>query len=228
VLFNNHYLEVKDKIIQIARQNGRKPSEITLIAVSKGHSQEKISSVYKKGCRDFGESRTQEALEKIPSLPLDVHWHFIGPLQKNKVNKIVGKFTLIHSVDSLELAQKISKSSLEKGLVTPVLLQVNISGESKKHGLNGESWLDNFEVLQSLSGISLEGLMTIAPFVQDEKIIRHCFSGLRKWRDIFAAITGKPYQLSQLSMGMSHDYKIAIEEGATILRIGTAIFESKT
>ncbi|HEY4832936.1 MAG TPA: YggS family pyridoxal phosphate-dependent enzyme [Waddliaceae bacterium] len=225
--FDNYYLEIKEKIAEIARQNGREANEITLVAVSKGHSQEKITSVYQKGCHDFGENRVQEALRKIPSVPSDIHWHFIGTLQRNKVNKIIGKFKLIHSIDSFELAQKISQSSLEKGLITPMLLQVNTSGETSKHGLRGDSWLHYFEELLKLPAISIEGLMTIAPYVENKKIIRSCFSDLRKWRDAFASIAGRRCSLHHLSMGMSYDYRIAIEEGATILRIGAAIFQGK-
>lgn len=222
--FASNYLEIKDKVAEIAQQNGRNLSEITLVAVSKGHSQDKITNVYQNGCRDFGESRVQEVLGKIPFAPSDINWHFIGTLQKNKVKKIIGKFKLLHSLDSLALAKEISQRSQEKGLITPVLIQVNTSGEISKHGLSGEDWLHDFEALLNLSAISIKGLMTIAPYVDDEKIIRNCFANLRKWRDVFASKVGNLCSLQHLSMGMTHDYKIAIEEGATILRIGTAIF----
>ena len=224
----SNYQEIKDRVSEIAQKSGRNLNEITLVSVSKGHSQEKISGVYQQGCRNFGESRVQEALEKIPFAPSDIRWHFIGSLQKNKVNKIIGKFNLLHSVDSLELAKKISESSLEKGFITPILLQVNTSGETSKHGQSGNDWLHDFEALLNLPAISLEGLMTIAPYVDDEKTIRNCFANLRKWKDVFASIAGNRCSLHHLSMGMSHDYQIAIEEGATILRIGTAIFGKRS
>lgn len=216
------YLEIKEAVAQAARQNGRDPQEIILLAVSKGCSLEEILSTHKEGCRDFGESRVQEALLKIPAAPQGIRWHLIGSLQKNKVNKAIGKFALIHSVDSLELAEKISNASLE-GPKTAILLQVNTSGEPSKHGLSGEEWLKGLERVLQLPGISVEGLMTIAPFVEDEKIIRECFASLRKWQGIFSRYC----PMRHLSMGMSHDWRIAVEEGATILRIGTTIFGEK-
>lgn len=218
------YLEVKRTVDRIAQENGRRPEEITLAAVSKGRTQEEIYQAYHMGCRDFGESRIQEALQKISLCPTDIRWHLIGTLQKNKVVKAVGTFCLIHSVDSFELAEKISQVSVSAGVNTSILLQVNTSGEITKHGLNGEDWEAKLGSLFELPGLLIDGLMTMAPFVEDEKIIGSCFAKLRMWRDRFAKMSGDPRRMRHLSMGMSHDYRIAIEEGATILRIGTAIF----
>lgn len=217
------FLSIKKTIDEIALRAGRDPQTITLVAVSKGHPQDLIDSAYKDGCREFGESRIQEALKKIAACPHDIQWHFIGTLQMNKVAKTIGRFVMIHSVDSLELAKKISQASLEKGTKTSVLLQLNTSGEKTKHGLKGSEWLSHLDELLALQGISIDGLMTIAPLVDDDEIIRSCFAELRKWRTTYQQQSSDQL-FHHLSMGMSHDYKIAIEEGATILRIGTAIF----
>ncbi len=189
---------------------------VTVIAVSKGHSSNSIQSVYEVGCRDFGENRIDEALVKIEECPKDIQWHFIGTLQSNKVRKAIGKFYLIHSVDSLSLAQKISDCSLEQEVVSSVLLQVNTSGESSKHGFSIKEWVDYFDQVMQLKGLHVRGLMTIAPLDASSEDLRKYFKSLRLLKEKLG--------LSQLSMGMSHDYKIALEEGATLVRIGTAIF----
>lgn len=211
-----NYLDIVKEIQDIARQCGRDPSDITLVAVTKGHALNEVMPAYEAGCRDFGENRVPEALTKIPLAPDDILWHFIGTLQKNKVRKVVGKFALIHSVDSVDLAQKISQMSQEMGVTTPVLLQSNTSEEKAKHGLTPDAWRAKIEEVLALPGIAVEGLMTMAPYVQDERILRQCFVRLRRLRD--------DINLHHLSMGMTNDYRIAIEEGATLLRIGTAIF----
>lgn len=223
---SENYAHILTDIAATAARYGRDPADITLVAVSKTHSAQEISSVYNAGCRKFGESRVQEALEKMPLLPKEVQWHLIGTLQSNKVRKAIGKFSLIHSVDNFELAQKISEASTSAGCVTPILLQVNTSGELSKHGLKLEEWKRHFEKVLNLSGVQVEGLMTIAPYVEDEQIVRNCFARLRHLRDELAVDFGISH-LRHLSMGMSHDYHIAIAEGSTILRIGSAIFGSK-
>lgn len=194
------------------------------MAVSKTYSVDDIQRVYNKGCRDFGESRIQEALEKQPLLPKDIQWHLIGTLQKNKVNKAVESFALIHSVDTLELAQKISEASLNKGVITSILLQVNVSGEQSKHGLSPLEWRAALESVSQLPNLAVRGLMTMAPLVEDESLIRTCFRQLFQLHAEFEQKVPQPSIFTELSMGMSHDYPIAIQEGATILRIGTAIF----
>lgn len=188
---------------------------VTIVAVSKYATVEQIQNVYDQGYRHFGESRVQEALIKQKQLPQDIQWHFIGRLQTNKVNQVVGNFCLIHSVHSLELAQLINKKSQEKGIVSNILLQVNTSGEITKQGFTPEE-LKNTS-FQHLSHVQVQGLMTMAPLTGDESVIRSCFSLLRKMKEEF--------RLEHLSMGMSQDYHIAIEEGATYLRIGSKIFE---
>lgn len=213
---STRYIQLKDEIARIANDCGRDPASITLVAVSKGHPWEQVQPAYAAGCRDFGENRLPEASEKMTHAPTDVRWHFIGTLQKNKVRKAVGSFALIHAVDTLEVAEKISLCSEELGLVTKVLLQANTSGEATKHGRTAGEWKRDFERVMALRGIQVEGLMTMAPLVEDQDRIRHCFASLRELRDEMG--------LQHLSMGMSHDYTIAIQEGATLLRIGTAIF----
>jgi pyridoxal phosphate enzyme (YggS family) len=210
------YQKVKETIQETALSVGRDPAEIQLVAVSKGYAWDHIQPVYRQGCRDFGESRVQELEIKQQQAFEDIRWHFIGTLQKNKVRKIIGKCVLIHSVDSLDLAQKISACGEESGIKVSILLEANTSGEQSKHGASPEQWKRDFALISKLPALQIEGLMTMAPLVENEKVIRACFSGLRTLRDELGLI--------HLSMGMSHDYRIAIEEGATLLRIGTALF----
>lgn len=222
--FMDNYLQIVERVRQIAQAFSRNPAEITVVAVSKTHPIDVVLSVYNNGCRDFGENRVQEALEKKAMGPFDIRWHFIGTLQKNKVNKVVGNFALIHSVDSLELASKISEVSAREGIETPILLQVNTSGELSKHGLSPEEWQRELDALQRLSHLSLQGLMTMAPFTDEERVIRETFSKLRIFKETLLTQIDNKKEFKHLSMGMSHDYPIAIEEGATLLRIGTEIF----
>lgn len=220
----NHYKEIQNKIDEVAIRSGRDRSELTLVAVSKGRSMEDISSVFDAGCFDFGENKVQEVLEKQPQAPRQIQWHFLGTLQKNKVRKVIGKFHLIHSVDSVELAEKISVCSLERGLVTSILLQVNISGEKTKHGFSVAELTESIASLVEKKGLNIKGFMTMAPFAAEEAVIRKCFTDLRKTRDHLQSLVGARASFKELSMGMSHDFALAIEEGATLLRIGTAIF----
>lgn len=220
----DRYLHIKAHIAELAQQCGRKAEEITLLSVSKTFSASDILSAYEAGCRDFGENRVQEALDKIAASPNEIRWHLIGTLQTNKVKKAVGPFHLIHSVDSLELAEKIDLHSGNRGITTRLLLQVNCSGERSKHGLTPSQWKIRFEPLLTLKNISVEGLMTMAPLTEETQIIRNCFKTLREFREELNGMANGRAVLHHLSMGMSHDYPIAIEEGSTILRIGSAIF----
>lgn len=220
----SNYKKICDEIAFTAMKCGRKISEVTLVAVTKNIPWKDILPIYEKGCREFGESRLHEALEKQTESPEDVNWHFIGTLQKNKIRKAIERFVLIHSVDTPDLAQKISECSIEKGITTKVLLEVNTSGEHSKHGLSVDEWERSFETVISLKGISIEGLMTMAPYTEEEAIIRNCFVKLRELREKLRLSLPEPNKFLHLSMGMSHDFKIAIEEGATLLRIGTALF----
>ncbi len=212
------------KEIASIKNSTRKSGHILCILVTKNTSLDLMREAYNLGYRDFAESRVQALLEKKLQLPSDINWHFIGPLQSNKVNKIVGQVSLIHSVDSESLAIKIAARSSDLGMTSQILLQVNTSGEESKQGFTEEGCIQAFHVLKDLAGIEIKGLMTIAPLTQDTKIVRNCFASLRRLRDILAK---EKNSLMYLSMGMSQDYKIAIEEGATHLRIGSLIF-SKT
>jgi len=213
------YLEITSKIHEKAKKCGRNPDDITLVAVSKNHPVEEIIDLYHAGCRHFGENRVQEALPKIAQAPSDILWHFIGTLQKNKVGKVLNSFWHIHSVDSPDLAKAISKRS---EIDVPILLQVNTSGEESKHGLSLKQWRAAAAEIFQLPRVNIQGLMTMAPLTEDEDVIRRSFAALREFRDELEQNEGR--KLPHLSMGMSHDYLIAIEEGATFLRIGSALF----
>lgn len=220
----NQYREILSQVREKALACGRSPDGIRLIAVTKTCSIDSIQTVYKEGGRDFGESRIAEALDKIPKLPSDCRWHLIGTLQSNKVAKAISSFALIHSVDTPALARKISQVSGEKGVVTPILLQVNTSHEPSKHGLRPDEWQSELEGINQLAHLRVEGLMTMAPYTEDKERIHQCFRTLYQCRGNWRGRMKDPEAFHHLSMGMSHDYLIAIEEGATLLRIGTAIF----
>lgn len=222
IVENLHKLH--QEIVRAAKKAKRQPEDILLLIVSKGRSLEEIKEAYQAGCRHFGENRVKEALQKMDQLPKDIHWHFIGKVQKNKVNKIVGRFTLIHSIDSFELAEKLSVASEKMGIKTQVLLEANTSGEESKSGLSSNQWEEMFPRVISLKGIYVKGVMTMAPYTENEDLIRSCFSKLVFLRERLKKIAGGSADLSILSMGMSHDFEIGIEEGATIIRIGTAVF----
>lgn len=217
------YQKICDEIAATAIKCGRDPREISLIAITKQIPWEIASSLYAQGQRDFGENRIVEALDKQQEAPSDCNWHFIGNLQKNKLRKIIGKFTLIHSIDSLELLQKLSEVSQENHLITPILLQANTSGEVSKHGLSPDEWKCCFKEALQLKGVLIQGLMTMAPLNGEVGVVHNCFRNLRKLRDELQVLGN--HNLPHLSMGMSQDFKIAIEEGATLLRIGSALWE---
>jgi pyridoxal phosphate enzyme (YggS family) len=224
----DRYHIIQEQILEKTLQCGRDSSEIKLVVVSKMHPISSIQRVYEAGCRDFGESRLQEALQKIPGLSPDIQWHWVGTLQKNKVNKVISCFSCIHSVDSLALAKNISEASQKLGHSPSILLQVNTSGEASKHGLTPIEWESRLEEINQLPSIRLEGLMTIAPLTDNHSIIRQNFRQLRQLRDKWQTQIKSPSNLHHLSMGMSNDFLIAIEEGATLLRIGSAILGKRS
>lgn len=211
-----------NKYIQIRNRISSLNPAVKLVVVSKGQSLSSMQEVYETGCRTFGENRAQEALSKQQALPNDIYWHFIGSLQRHHLPKIIGHFSLIHSVDTPALAAAIHERSLKKGISTPILLQANTSGEPSKRGLSPNEWKRAFLPLLSLTGIHIQGLMTMAPLTNDSSLLHRAFASLRILREDLEQISGKP--LSHLSMGMSNDYEIAIQEGATVVRIGSAIF----
>lgn len=214
--FSESYSHLLDKISVCAKNAGRDPTSITLVAVTKYASLEQMHEAYKLGIRHFGESRLQTALPKLPHFPSDVHWHFIGSLQSNKIGKIVEHFDYIHSVDSLEVARLIGKKSHELQKKPSLFLQVNTSKESNKHGFSEEALLQNFDAIAELR-LNVIGLMTMAPLTSDAHVAKTCFHRLKELCDQLS--------LPHLSMGMTQDFPIAIEEGATFLRIGSLLFE---
>jgi pyridoxal phosphate enzyme (YggS family) len=192
---------------------------VQLVAVSKGRSVEEILHLYKQGQRHFGESKVQEFELKRKLLPNDIQWHLIGTLQTKKVPKVVGEFHLIHSIDSLALAEKLSIVSQERGVITNILLQVNASGEPTKHGFSPDALRSLFPALRALPGLSIKGLMTMAPNTNDQALIKNTFLATKALRD--------DLNLQELSMGMSQDYEIALDCGATIVRIGSLLFRGQ-
>lgn len=219
------YRQIQQKVHDKALACGRSPQDMTLITVTKSQPIEKIQAVYQEGGREFGENRVQEALAKITELPTDCRWHMIGTLQSNKIAKVLSHFHFIHAVDTPLLAEQIAQASQAQNRSTSILLQVNTSGECTKHGLSADTWEKSLEAVNALSHVRIEGLMTMAPYTEDEKIIRNCFRQLYQLREKWRKEMKDPAIFQHLSMGMSHDYLIAIEEGATLLRIGTAIFD---
>lgn len=220
-----NFLNVKSTIEETAKKFSRDCSEIKIIAVSKTHSPEAISAAYSAGAKIFGENYVQELVEKYKILyeqGIRPEWHFIGRLQTNKVKYIVPFISLIHSVDSEKLAIEISRQAEKYNRSIDVLMQVNTSGELSKSGCEPNEALELAERILQIPNINLKGLMTIGTFSDDEKIIR---SEFRLLRNLLLEINQKlGVNLTELSMGMSHDYEIAIEEGSTMVRIGTAIF----
>jgi PLP dependent protein len=213
---------VLERIAQQAREAGREPGEVGLVAVSKSQSPEAVRVAFEAGQLVFGENRVQELTAKAPLLPSSAHWHFIGHLQKNKIRKVLPVAELIHSVDSIELAEEIDRIASELGLFPRVLLEVNVSGEGSKFGFSPDGVRRCAARLLSLPRVQVEGFMTMAPIVEHADDARPFFAGLRKLRDEIAAENNAALPI--LSMGMSDDFGVAIAEGATLVRIGTAIF----
>jgi PLP dependent protein len=224
-LISDNLASVQAQIALAAQKAGRDPESIRLIAVSKTVPEEKIIAAQRAGAELFGENRVQEALEKIKHLGREGFcWHFIGHLQKNKVKDVVGKFDLIHSVDSVALAEVIDAKSQAQERSTRVLVQVNVSGEASKFGVSPDELETTLRAISKMKAVRVEGLMTIPPHDPDLEKSRVIFSRLRELRDRMAGLGIDGIALQELSMGMSHDFTVAIEEGATLVRVGTAIF----
>jgi pyridoxal phosphate enzyme (YggS family) len=217
---------VRAQIVAAAQTAGRHPAEVQLVAVSKSQDVPSVRKALDAGQNTFGESRAQELAAKAPLLPSSTRWHFIGHLQRNKIRKILPLVELIHSVDSMELAQDIDRIAEELGLFPRILLEVNVAGEVAKFGFKPDALREQFETLLTLPRVQVEGLMTIAPFAERPDDARPFFTKLRDLRDEVATGSGVP--LATLSMGMSGDFVVAIEEGATLVRVGTAIFGPRT
>lgn len=219
---SENFQEISHQIAQAEAQAGRAPGSVTLVAVSKVHSPEAILEAVEAGALIFGENRVQEARAKIPLLPSRLQWHLIGHLQSNKVRQALPLFERIHSVDSLDLARDINRIAGELGLFPKILLEVNVAGESTKFGFKPDTLREQMEEILKLDRLALDGLMAIPPFTPKAEESRPYFVALRECRDRLAEEFRLP--LSELSMGMSHDFPIAIAEGSTFVRIGTALF----
>lgn len=225
-ILSHNWQKIRNDVREHAIQCGRNPDDITILAVSKTHSVEKIMEAMECGIRNFGENYAQEFRDKYTHLNsrgiIQPNWHFIGHLQTNKVKYIVPECTYIHTVDSIRLAEEIGKQARKHSTEIRILLQVNTSGELSKSGIEPENVHELAQEMATIDGIVLDGLMCI-PAPEEENLIRSEFALLRKLRDKLSK-TISPHPWTHLSMGMSGDYKIAIEEGSTIVRIGTAIF----
>jgi len=217
---------VRAQIAEAAQKAGRALDDVQLVAISKTHEAEKVRAAFDAGQELFGESRVQEARAKIPLLPSAARWHFVGRLQRNKIRHALLLFELFHSVDSLELARDMNRIAEEEGLHPRLLLEINVAGEGSKIGFAPESLRQNMETLLELSRLTIEGVMAIPPLAPEAEASRRYFVMLRELRDQFAAEF--KIGLPQLSMGMTGDFTVAIEEGATLVRVGTAIFGQRT
>ena len=220
-------IEVENNILDACERSGRNPEEVTLIAVSKTKPVEMLQEVYNEGIRDFGENYVQELADKIEIMPKDIRWHMIGHLQRNKVKYLVGKVACIHSVDSLRLAEVINERSIKLGVVTKIMAEVNIAGEESKFGFTRDEVFDFAEKVSTMEGVKLVGLMTSAPYVNNPEENRQYF---REMKSLSVDINEKNINninITELSMGMTNDYIVAVEEGATHVRVGTAIFGAR-
>ena len=216
--------EVERKIMEACDKAGRAREEITLIAVSKTKPVPMLQEIYDLGVRDFGENKVQELTDKEPQLPADLRWHMIGHLQRNKVKQVIDKAVLIHSVDSVRLAKAIEAEAAKKDIVVQILLEVNVAEEDSKFGLKVDEVLPATEEIATMPHVRIKGLMTIAQFVENPEENRTVFAQLQKLSVDIAEKNIDNVSVDILSMGMTNDYQVAIEEGATMIRVGTGIF----
>lgn len=218
---------VRKNIEESCKKVGRDVSEVTLIAVSKTKPLSDLRIAYEEGSRDFGENKVQELISKIDEMPSDVKWHLIGHLQRNKVKYIAGKVAMIHSVDSYRLAEEINVQAKKNSCVIPILIEINIAGEDTKFGIKPEEAEELIREISELENVKVSGLMTIAPNVANPEENRAYFKAMK---DLFVDISSKNIdnvEMKVLSMGMTNDYTVAVEEGATMIRVGTGIFGAR-
>ncbi len=226
-MIKENIAEVLKNINDACKRTGRNPDEVTLLAVSKTKPVSMLEEAYSLGIRDFGENYVQELTDKITQCSDDIKWHMIGHLQRNKVKYIVGDVYLIHSVDSLRLAEEISRISVKKNVCSDILIEVNVAEEDSKFGITVENAISVTEDIAKLSNIRIRGLMTSAPYVENAEDNRKYFKQLKQ---LYVDINTKNIDnvhMDVLSMGMTNDYIVAVEEGATIVRVGTGIFGAR-
>lgn len=223
-LIKENIIQVENNIKKACERSGRRQGDVTLIAVSKTKPVSMLMQAYDFGCRHFGENKVQELVEKYEVMPKDIKWHMIGHLQRNKVKYIVDKVYLIHSVDSVRLAEEISKEALKKQLTVSVLVEVNVAEEESKFGISTKEAAGFIAEISKFPGISIKGLMTIAPYVENAEENRQHFMRLRQLSVDIMNKNIDNVSMDILSMGMTGDYQTAVEEGASIVRVGTGIF----
>ena len=223
-MISDNIRKVEEKIAQSCERVGRADNEVTLIAVSKTKPVALLKQAYDAGIRDFGENKVQEQVDKLPQLPDDIRWHMIGHLQRNKEKYIIDKVWLIHRVDSLRLAQEISREAVKRQITANILVEVNIAEEGSKFGAAAQEAEELVEAISRLPGICVKGLMTVAPYVEDAEQNRGFFRKLKQLSVDIAEKNIDNISMNILSMGMTGDYGVAVEEGATYVRVGTGIF----
>ncbi|NNJ29143.1 YggS family pyridoxal phosphate-dependent enzyme [Lacrimispora defluvii] len=226
-MVKENLLIVENRIEEACKRCGRDRSEVTLIAVSKTKPADMIGEAYQLGIRDFGENKVQEICDKYKLLPDDIRWHMIGHLQRNKVKQVIDKAVLIHSVDSVRLAEQIEEEAAKKGICVDILLEVNVADEESKFGFRLEETEQAIRDISVFPHISIKGLMTIAPFVENSEQNRPVFKELNQFYVDMQRKNIDNVNMNMLSMGMTGDYEIAIEEGATLVRVGTGIFGTR-
>ena len=216
--------QTQNNIAEAAKKSGRTSDDILLVAVSKTKPVPMLTEIYEHGCRDFGENKVQELVDKYEQLPKDIRWHMIGHLQRNKVKYIVDKVYMIHSVDSLRLAEEISKEAVKKNCTVKILIEVNVANEATKFGTQTEDTIALVTEIAKLPGIEINGLMTIAPYVENAEENRQYFSKLKQLSVDIMHKNIDNIKMNTLSMGMTGDYEVAVEEGASFVRVGAGIF----
>ncbi len=223
-MLKENLAQVEVNIQKACEKSGRARQEVTLIAVSKTKPVEMLQTIYDCGVRDFGENKVQEMCDKMEVLPKDIKWHMIGHLQTNKVKYIVGKTELIHSVDSVHLAAEIQKQAVKHNVIVPILIEVNIAEEESKFGIHKEDTIAMVREIAAMDHLQIKGLMTIAPFVENAEDNRLYFREIKQLSVDIKNQNIDNVSMDVLSMGMTGDYMVAIEEGATLVRVGTGIF----
>ena len=220
----DNYKAVRDRVAEAAVKAGRDPSSITIVAVTKTHPAAVVKEALAAGITDVGENRVQEFLGKVDDISTPCNWHLIGHLQTNKVNKAIGRFELIHSVDSFKLAERLDQVGKREGVSTDILVEVNTSEEATKFGLGVDMTIELCEKISKLDNIRLKGLMTVGPWVDDIKVLKRSFRSLRELGDDVSRAKIENVEMLHLSMGMTDDFEAAISEGSTIVRLGRVIF----